>query len=110
MGFASLFCSFMLFPAGVAIPTQTLSSNVWSRRECVLSFNRVRAVCSTIEKVVAMIPNRNDLIDQAALGDEDSPTTTEITDLYTNGKGKNKRGFHAGSFPTDQLDVQLGTW
>ena len=47
-------------------------------------------------------------LDRGALGDQDySPTTTEITDLCTNGKGKNKRSSHASSFPTDRLDVYL---
>ena len=46
-------------------------------------------------------------LDRGELGDEDSPT--EITDLCTNGKGENKRGFHAGPFPTDPPDVQRST-
>ena len=42
--YASLSCPFM-FPAGVAISTKTLSSNVWSSRERVLS-NRVKERCA----------------------------------------------------------------
>ena len=45
---------------------------------------------------------------RGAIGDEDSQTTT-ITWLRTNGEDKKRRGFHAGSFPTDRLHVQLST-
>ena len=49
-------------------------------------------------------------LDRGALGDKDSPTSTEITNICTNGKGgKNERSFHAGAVPTDQLDIQVGT-
>ena len=48
-------------------------------------------------------------LDRRALGDGDSQTTTESTDLCTSEKGEKKRGFHAGSFPTDRLDIQLST-
>ena len=43
--YALLSGSFM-FPAGVAISTQMLSSNVWSSRERVLSSNRVKERCT----------------------------------------------------------------
>ena len=72
--YASQPCSFM-FPAGVAISTQTLLSNVWSRRERVLLSNRVKSD-GPYRREGGHDDSEPERPQQGAVGDEGSPRTT----------------------------------
>ena len=73
-----------MVPAGVTISTQTISSNVWSRQERVLS-TTVSKGGVPYHREGGRYDSEPERSQRGAIEDDDSPTTT-ITCLCTNGK------------------------